>query len=1378
MLAPMTKKISQEELLNENIAGLSPAKRALLELKLKERALKREDRAYIPRRSQHSPVPLSFAQERLWFLAELDPGSPAYNISFVRRLSGALDVAALQRALSEVVRRHESLRTRFEDLGGVPQQVIDEAQDCSLKLVDLSGKEAAEQMAEAQRLAHEEGQRPFALSREWGLRAQLLRLSNTDHILLLTMHHIVSDGWSLGILFTELQRLYEAYTRNEASPLPELRLQYADFALWQREWLAATELQKQLNYWKEQLAGVTTVELPRDKPRPAAPSFRGEKQLLRLSAELSRELQALARAEGATLFMVMLAAFQVLLSRYSGQTDICVGTPIANRNRAQLEDLIGSFVNTLLLRTDLSGDPTFSELLERVREVALAAYAHQDLPFEKLVDELHPERSLSRNPLFDVIFAVQNAPRSEAQMGSLRLEPWGEGSKTTRMDLEVHVSEGAQGLVCTFVYATDLFEAETIERLIGHYQQLLEAVVTDRNQRVSELPLLTGAERAQLTQWNETGTSYPEQCISELFETQAEQHGTAIAVRFGDEKLTYAELNKRANQLAHYLREFGIGPEQLVAICIERSIDTLVGLLGILKAGGAYLPLDPGYPAERLRYMLEDAQPSLLLTQTKHLSQLPKTDLPTVCLDADRELIARQRTDNLCSQTSPENLAYVMYTSGSTGYPKGVVVTQRNVVRLVKENNYASLNANEVFLQFAPLTFDASTLEIWGALLNGAQLVVFPPYLPTLDELGDTIEENKVSTLWLTAGLFHQLVDERPESLTKVRQVLAGGDVLSVPHVERALRFMNGNRLINGYGPTENTTFTCCHLIKSSGSRSIPIGRPLANTQVYVLDRNYQPVPVGVSGELYVGGDGLARGYLNSPEKTAEKFIPNVFSSKPGTRLYRTGDLVRYLPNGDLEFIGRIDQQVKIRGFRIEPAEIEYILGQHPGVADCVVTATPDEAGEKFLTAYVVPATGVKMEASELRSFLHEKLPEYMMPSAFISLEALPLTDNGKVDYQALPVRDNASLPEIEKFVEPRTATEKALSYIWARALHLERVGVFDNFFELGGNSLKATQVMSRVRSVLNVGLPLRALFESPTIAEFAQVLRKAENNSGESYGWPTVMKIQPLGKRQPIFFVAAPDVNALGYMTLANHLNNDQPLYGLQSQKYIKTGRTDEDGQPLLEFSQAVVEELASEYVKAMREVQPRGPYMLGGMCRGAHIAFEMALQLKAQGETVSLLAILDTWVMENSYSYWFYVDYYIHRLPWFLKLNSREKLRIVKRKTSGLLNKSAVLLKLRTDAKGNLPSKNAVYWPGASFVPRIYDGRITVFRVPKQPTINVRNETLGWDKRSTQQVDIQIVPGTHSTILRAPAVKVLAAQLTQVIAETTATVSNKLPS
>jgi thioesterase domain-containing protein len=582
---------------------------------------------------------------------------------------------------------------------------------------------------------------------------------------------------------------------------------------------------------------------------------------------------------------------------------------------------------------------------------------------------------------------------------------------------------------------------------------------------------------------------------------------------------------------------------------------------------------------------------------------------------------------------------------------------------------------------------------------------------------------------------------------------------------------MNGNRLINGYGPTENTTFTCCHQVKSGGNRSIPIGRPLANTQVYVLDANYQPVPIGARGELYVGGDGLARGYLNRPDQTAEKFIPNKFSRSPGARLYRTGDVVRYLPNGELEFIGRVDQQLKLRGFRIEPAEIEFVMAQHPSVSETAVITVLDHGGDKLLAAYVVMTKGAKVDAADLRSFLRNKIPEYMIPATFVFMDALPLTNNGKVDRRALPPINMATLTNAEQFVAPRNSTERALSEIWVRALHLERVGVFDNFFEVGGNSLTATRVMSRVCSMLNVELPLRALFESPTIAEFAEVVQRAAG--GESFVWPTVMKMQPLGTRRPLFVVAAPDINALGYIRLADHLGDDQPLYGLQSQKYWKT-KTDEHGRPLLEFSQSVVEELANEYVRAMREVQPHGPYLLGGMCRGAHIAFEMALQLKAQGESVSLLAILDTWVMENTYSYLFYIDYYLARTRWLLKLSAREKLDFVKSKISRSVDNFAVRLRLRERHRATLPPVTAVYWPDASFVPRTFDGRIIVFRVSNQPMTRIRSHSLGWEERSATGVDVELVPGDHSTLLREPSVQVIASRLNEILAETEARLSN----
>ena len=1376
-LAPMSTN-SQEELLNEQIAGLSPAKRALLELKLKKHTPKSAFNGFIPRRPHHSPTPVSFAQQRLWFLSELEPDSPAYNIPVARRLSGPLNVKALEQALGEIVKRHESLRTRFDDVGGVPQQVIDEAGEWKLKLVDLSSKDEKERMAAAERLASEEAQRPFALAREWGLRGQLLRLSEREHILLLTMHHIVSDGWSLGVLFGELKRLYEGYSRSEHyAGLPELGLQYADFAVWQREWLGAAELQKQLSYWKEQLAGITPLELPLDRVRPAAPSYRGEKQTLHLSTELSRQLQALARDEEATLFMVLLAAFQVLLSRYSGQSDISVGTPIANRTRPQLEELIGFFVNTLVLRTDVSGDPSFIELLERVREVALAAYAHQDLPFEKLVEELHPERSLSRNPLFDVLFVVQNTPRSEGLLGEMRLESWGEGGKTTRLDLEVHVSEGAKGLVCTFVYATDLFTAETIRRLMGHYEQLLGAVVADARQRVSELPLLTSAEQEHLRQWNETSSAYPQQSIPELFEAQAQQQGGAVAVRCGAAELSYAQLNERANQLAHYLRAQGISAETRVGVCMERSLELVVGLLGVLKAGGDYVPLDPSYPQARLEYMVADAGVKLLLTQSSLEKKWQESGLQLVELDRQWKEIGNQSGSNPSLTINPDNLAYVLYTSGSTGKPKGVVSAHRaSINRFEWMWRTYPFAEGEVCCQKTSISFGDSIWEIFGPLLQGVPFVILDD-----DTVKDpkrfitTLSHYRVSRLVLVPSLLRAILEVEEnlaERLPSLRYCICSGETLPVELATAFRQKLPHTMLLNLYGSSEVAADVTSYEVTTTESlSSVPIGKPIANTQTYILDKQLKPVPIGVAGDLYIAGVGLARGYLNSKDLTAEKFIPDQFSGT-GARMFCTGDVARYLQDGNIEFLGRRDHQVKIRGFRIETAEIELALREHRKVRQAVVSVRQVNSGEKRLVAYLVLQAEQAITIDELRVHLQESLPDYMIPAAFVVLDELPLTPSGKVDRQQLPEPDAERSELAGSFVAPRTPVEQQVALIWEQVLNVKGVGVEDDFFTLGGHSLLATRLMSRLNHAFGLRLPLRTLFEAPSVRRIAEII-----TSTESYVWPTVMKIQPLGTRRPMFFVAAPDINALGYIRLAQHLGDDQPVYGLQSQKYLKT-TTDEHGRALLEFSQAVVEELAHEYVRAMREVQPHGPYLLGGMCRGAHIAFEMATQLKAQGETVSLLAMLDTWVMENTYSYLFYLDYYYHRTQWFLKLRARDKFSFLKNKIRRSLDNAAVRLRLREGPHGSsLPPVTAVYWPDSSFVPSTYDGRITVFRVPDQPATRIRSHSLGWEQRAAGGVHVEVLPGGHQTLLREPHVQVLASRLTKILTEIEAGTSNHHP-
>ena len=1093
---------------SEPVSALSPEKRELLEILLAEEG------------SKLNAFPLSFAQQRLWFVEQLQPNTPWYNVPAAVRMTGTLHVRAMEQSLNEIMKRHETLRTTFATVEGQPVQRILPHLTLPLPVVDLEALTASERETEVQQRAREEAQRPFDLAQGPLLRATLLRLADDEHVFLLTMHHIISDGWSLGVFMRELATLYAAYASGKPSPLPSLPIQYADFAVWQREWLRGDVLETQLAYWKERLSGpLPTLELPTDRRRPAVQGFRGAKHSMVLSKSLTAALTTLSRGQGVTLFMTLLTAFNILLQRYTGQDDICIGSPIANRNQQETEGLIGFFVNTLVLRTDLSGNPSFRELLARIRESCLGAYAHQDLPFEKLVEALQPVRDVSRNPLFQIMFALQNAPMPTLALSGLTLCPLEVDHGMAKFDLTLDLSETPQGLNGWFEYNAELFDATTGARMAKHFRTLLEGIVTDPEQRLSDLPLITEVERHQLlVEWNKTEREFPKElCIHQLFEAQAEQTPEAVAVVFGENQWTYRELNCRANQLAHHLQKLGVGPEVPVGLCIERSVELIIGLLAVLKAGGFYVPLDPAYPQARLAFMLADTQAPVLLTQQSLRPQLPGSAAHIICLDTDWATIAQSPDRTPLSAVIPANLAYVMYTSGSTGSPKGVSVSHQNAVRLVKNTNYADLSAAEVFLQFAPVSFDASTFEIWGCLLNGARLVIFPAHTPSLDELGRTLHTYQVTTLWLTAGLFHQMVEHSLEGLRPVRQLLAGGDVLAVPQVLKVLNNLPGCRLSNGYGPTEGTTFTCCYSITEAGNigASVPVGRPIANTQVYILDPHLQPVPIGVPGELYVGGDGLARDYFQRPELSAEKFTPNPFSNRPGDRLYKTGDSARYLPDGNIEFLGRRDYQVKIRGFRIELGEIEAELSQHPAVQETVVLAQQDRSGDKRLVAYVVlnqaRRTGEteawETRPQDLRHFLQGTLPDYMVPSAFIMLDALPLTPNGKVDRRALPCLEMMQNQLETPFVAPRTPTDQALAEIWARVLKQERVGIYHNFFDLGGHSLLATEVIAAVRDALGVEVPLRHLFENPTIAGLAEAIEEVQRSS-HGLQQPTIVPV------------------------------------------------------------------------------------------------------------------------------------------------------------------------------------------------------------------------------------------------------------------------------
>ena len=1040
-----------------------------------------------------SQLPLSFAQERLWFLDRLESNSSLYYLSRAVRLNGNLNVRVLQQALDAIVARHETLRTNYFAENDNPIQIITAPQAVELQVIDLQQYEPAERETQLQKLLQQESQRPFNLTSDIMLRGCLLQLAPQEQVLLLVMHHIASDGWSMGILWKQLTQVYQAFLNGQPNPLPKLPIQYADYAVWQRNWLSGEVLDQQLNYWQQQLAGANPVlELPTDRPRPPVQTYRGASQSVVIPETLTKHLKQLCRQEGVTLYMTLLATFQTLLYRYSRQEDIIVGSPIAGRNRAEIEGLIGFFVNTLVLRTDLSGNPSFRELLKRVRSVTLDAYSHQDLPFAKLVEELQPERSLSYSPLFQIMFVLQNAP-GQAGGGLLGLTetPVQLPTETAKFDLTLSVVEKDGVLVGLWEYNTDLFDAATIKRMSAHFQTLLEGIVDNPNRPIATLPLLTKAEQHQLlVEWNDTQQDYPvDKCIHQLFEEQVERTPNAIAVTFEGQQLTYRELNNRANQLAHYLQQLGVKPNVLVGIYVERSLEMIVGLLGILKAGGAYVPIDPGYPQKRLAFILEDTQASMLLTQEKWLQRLPNDRLQTTCLDSEWNKIAQNSQDTPVCEATPDSLIYVIYTSGSTGQPKGVMISHRGICNMLywKQSN-VKLSATDKVLQTYPFSFDASVCQIFWPLCFGGQLIVARPdgHKDTA-YLVRTISEQQITIIGLVPSMLRFLLEEKGiENCKSLKHAICGGEVLGIELVERFYERLNlDNVLQNEYGPTEASMVTSYWNCQLENYNVAPIGRPIDNFQVYILDEYLQPVPIGQPGELHIGGVGLATGYLNRPKLTAEKFIFNPFSQKPEARLYKTGDLVRYLPDSNLELIGRIDNQVKIRGFRIELGEIETVLARHSDLREVVVIAREDVPGDKHLVAYVV-ADQEQPLSSQLRSFVQERLPSYMVPSAFVFLDTIPLTPNGKVDRRALPAPDRSSIELENNFVPPRNSTEETLAAIWSEILGVERIGIHDNFFELGGHSLQATSVISRLNQTFSVELSLPHIFEKPTVADLA----------------------------------------------------------------------------------------------------------------------------------------------------------------------------------------------------------------------------------------------------------------------------------------------------
>jgi len=1076
---------------------LSAKRRALLDALLNEQGINTRAAERISRREERGPAPLSFAQQRLWFLDQFEPGNPAYNLVSAVLLQGKLDTDALERSFNEVTRRHEALRTTFDVRNGQPVQIIAPPKPLHLQVIDVTHFTETERDGIVQNLIHQQAQASFDLKRGPFLRISLVRLRDDEYVLLLAMHHIVSDAWSMGVLIGEVVALYEGYAAGREVVLPPLPIQYADFAAWQREWLQGDVLKEQFAYWRQQLGGsLPMLEMPGDRPRPALQTYNGSSLSFPLSPALSQSLKSLCKAEGVTLFMMLLAAFKVFLYRYTGQQDLIVGSPIANRHRHELEGLIGFFVNTLAMRTNLSGNPTFRELVKLVRETALGAYAHQDLPFEYLVEQLQPNRDLSHSPLVQVVLVLQNTPEHKVQLPGLVVTPLKYQAESAKFDLSLYFDELGPELQGTFEYNTDLFDRDTIARMGRQVRTLLEGIVADPSARISELPLLTQAERQQLlVEWNDTAAEFEQDvCAHQLFETQVAAKPEATAIALEGQRLSYRELNARANKLAHHLRGLGVGPGDVAGIFMERSLEMIVGVLGVLKAGAACLPLDPSLPHERLAFMLRDAGGPVVLAQQRLATKLPETGACVVCLDSDWEAVARSSEENPQTSATPESWIYVIYTSGSTGTPKGVCMPHRALVNLVGWHETMPSKSART-MQFASLNFDISFEEIFSTLATGACLLLVKDSVRVdIPALGRFIDENKIERFHLPVLVLQKLAEEffnKPQTLLSLRELMVGGEQLQITDaIVKLFARLKDCTLCNHYGPSETHVVTSFTLPRDSEIWPVfpPLGRPLANTEIYLLDSCLRPVPVGVPGELYIGGACLAHGYLNRTALTAERFIPHPFSTEPGARLYQTGDLARYRKNGDIEFIGRNDFQVKIRGMRIELGEIEATLRQHETVNDAVVTLRQDPFAEKKLVAYVIPNQGCTIEARQLRDYLRGKLPEYMLPAAFVGLTSFPLTVSGKINRLALPA------PEIDLeteagYVAPRGALEEVLATIFAEVLKLERIGVRDNFFDLGGHSLSATQIASRVREAFRMELPVRRIFEQPTVAGVAQAL-------------------------------------------------------------------------------------------------------------------------------------------------------------------------------------------------------------------------------------------------------------------------------------------------
>lgn len=1337
-------------------------------------------------------VPLSSAQNRFWFLHEFDKEQAVYSLSNAYRVIGPLDVPVLERSLQEIIRRHEVLRTNIVLEGGTLRQVVREGSDPVLELIDLTDGHLETREKLASELAAGHAKRSFDLAHDPMLRVQLFKIDEQEYILVITMHHIASDGWSIGIFWRELMVLYSAYIKGKVSPLPALPMQYSEYALWQQKWLKGPGMQRQLSYWQEQLAGLPVQDLPTDRPRPPVQTYDGESLWFSLPEVLLAQLRLLARRENATLYMTLLAAYTLLLQRYLRQEDIALGTVVANRSHPQAENLIGPFINTLVIRTDMSGNPTFAELLQRVRDVALDAYDNQVIPFETLLEELSPEHDLSRTPYFQTMLVLETISDEDFTPVELTVEDFSLETGGSSLDLSLYIfeDETESELSGYFEFNTDLFDRSTIERMVGHFETLLEAIVVDPNRPIADMPILTPEEEAQLDGWNRTAVDFGElaDIVGQFYE-QAESVPEEVAFIFDERQMTFGELNERSNRLASFIIRRGVVPGTRIGLAVERSLIVPAAILAIFKAGGVYVPLDPAYPVKRLRHIIKDSDISFFLTTRQWREKLALDavgEKKIFCLDALEVELEKEPKEDLELRLLADDIAYIIYTSGSLGQPKGVEVALRQIMnRLAWMWKEYPVQPNEVGCQKTALNFVDSLWELLGYLLQGRPTVIISDdKMRNLKLLVETLAREKVTRLWLVPSLLRAILQTQPDlqkQLPHLTSWVCSGEALPVDLARQFEERIPDAVLYNLYGTSEVWDATWYDPQKEEAEingLTVPIGRPIANVRNYILDEQRNRVPVGVPGELYVGGIGLGEGYINRPEETARRFLPDPFggngrapveSTGDGPRMYHTGDLARWLPDGNIEFLGRVDRQMKIRGIRIEPDEIEALARKHDAVTDAVLIVYGED-NEKHLVLYVTAVEVDEELATELRDYLADWLPLTLVPSRIVILGELPLTPSSKVDRNALADIELDPIDPAGPYVAPRTENEAVLAEMWVDLLKIKRVGIYDNFFDLGGHSLLGLLLVARIEEQFGSRLPVSVLFNHPTIAQLGALLEQ----EGESREPGLPVPIMSGGTRPPFFCVYGFGGSVLGYVDLADQLGPEQPFYGLEARGLDGNEPPDES-----------IETMAGHCIDTMRTVQPSGPYRIGGYCLGGVVAFEMARQLGDQGEAVALVAIIE------GFSPVYYHEslpfFHPHRLLaawkglafWFedysrlgfgqLVRKVRVKIDELRYRTQENRSEEVVAAIANTDVD-QLSSHQVKLMTAQMHALRhyrggYYEGKVILFRTEHQSISRTAFGSLdpayGWGRLSREGVDVQIVDGAHHNLHLPPYVSSLASRL-----------------